>query len=212
MDHPTCTLLQTLRDGRPVLLRPIVPADRQRLEDLLASLSSQSRQRRFLSPTAKLSTRELRYLTEVDYERHMAWIALEPTHPAERALGVARYIRLPGNPTVAEAAVVVADDCQRLGLGTLLLTALCASAAERGIDRFRALVATDNGPMRAMLRELQATILAVEGLTLEIEVAVPASEEHYPDTPTGRTFRAAARDLLPRFRKASGVSSLASSA
>src|SRR5947207_5929492 len=108
----------TLRDGSPVVVRPILPEDRDRLVEGFARLSDESRYRRFGTPVRRLTDEQLRYLTEIDYETHMAWIALDPATPGEPGLGVARYVRLPGEPEVAEAAVTVVDSHQGLGLGT----------------------------------------------------------------------------------------------
>ena len=57
----------TLRDGSQVLVRPIKPDDKQALVEGLDRLSSESRYRWFLRPVTRLSERELRYLTEIDY-------------------------------------------------------------------------------------------------------------------------------------------------
>jgi hypothetical protein len=85
-----------LRDGTPILVRPIVPKDRLRAG--FARLSQESRYRRFMTPLDSLSDQQLRYLTEIDYANHMAWGALDPTQPDQPGVGVARYIRLPRRP------------------------------------------------------------------------------------------------------------------
>lgn len=136
-----------LRDGSPVLLRPIEPADKQRLQDGLTRLSPTSRFRRFLSALPAFSARELAYLTEVDQERHLAWIALDPDAPGQPALGVARAIALSGEPGVMEAAITVVDDRQGQGLGTLLLAVLAREARRRGVRAFRAWVHVSNQPL-----------------------------------------------------------------
>ena len=51
-------------------VRPIAPADRDRLVEAFDALSERSRYHRFLGPKPRLSTRELRYLTEVDHVNH----------------------------------------------------------------------------------------------------------------------------------------------
>jgi len=109
----------TLRDGTPVLVRPIRPDDKELIRQGFDRLSPASRYRRFLSPVDELSDAELRYLTEIDYVDHFAWAALRADRPNE-GIGVARYIRLKEEPEVAEAAVTVLDEYQGKGLGTFM--------------------------------------------------------------------------------------------
>ncbi|HZC99519.1 MAG TPA: N-acetyltransferase [Actinomycetes bacterium] len=111
-----------LGDGSTILVRPILPQDKQRLREGFARLSRASRYRRLMTPLEHLSDTQVRYLTEIDYVHHMAWVALDPTQPTQPGLGVARYIRLPDDPTTAEAAVTVIDEQQGNGIGTILLT------------------------------------------------------------------------------------------
>jgi hypothetical protein len=94
-----------LRDGTPVLVRPIRPEDRSIIVEAFRRLSPQSRYTRFLAPIVELSDKELRHLTEIDYVDHMAWVALDPDHPDSTALGVARYVRLADDPDVAGKSV-----------------------------------------------------------------------------------------------------------
>ncbi len=149
----------TLRDGTPILVRPILPQDKQRLRDGFARLSEASRCRRFMTPLEHLSDAQLRYFTKIDYVDHMAWVALDPDQPAQPGLGVARYIRLPDDPTTAEAAVAVVDERQGREIGTILLEVLAASARQHGIQRFRAWVLAENAPMVELLRDLGATVV-----------------------------------------------------
>jgi RimJ/RimL family protein N-acetyltransferase len=125
-----------------VPIRPIEPADKPLVKAFYHELSDRSRRLRFLAPTSEISDDDLDYLTDVDHRRHEAMIALDPD--ADRALGVARYVRVPGDREAAEVAVVVVDDWQRRGLGTALLDRLTERARENGITRYTALVSPDN--------------------------------------------------------------------
>jgi GNAT superfamily N-acetyltransferase len=188
-----------LADGTPIVVRPILPEDKERLREGFAWLSRASRYRRFMTPLERLSDAQVRDLTEIDYVNHMAWVALDPAQPARQGLGVARYIRLPDDPTTAEAAVTVIDEHQGRGIGTILLELLAASAREHGIERFRAWVLAENVPMMEMLRGLGVTVVR-EGSLLRVDVPIPASPEDLPDTPTGRVFKAVAERALPPFQ------------
>jgi GNAT superfamily N-acetyltransferase len=123
-----------LRDGATIILRPIRAADRDQLLDGFERLSPESRYRRFLMTVEDLPERIVRSLTEVDHHDHEAVVALDPV--SGHGIGVARFVRRPDRPEVAEAAVTVADDWQRRGVGTLLLEALAARARDEGIVTF----------------------------------------------------------------------------
>lgn len=183
-----------LRDGTSALVRPIGPADRNLIRQGFHSLSEESRLRRFLVPTSVLTESELDHLTHLDYWDHFAWGAVRADHPTE-AMGVARYIRLQGEPEVAEAAVTVVDAYQRRGLGTFLLGLLTAAALTAGILTFRAYVLEENAPMRKLLEELGAREKFDSPGLLCIDI--PLEPELMPDTPVARALTAAASRVAP---------------
>ena len=96
----------TLRDGSHARVRPIQPDDKDALIAGLQKLSPESRYLRFLRPVTSLNERELKYLTEIDYTNHFAWVAADPDDDLN-GYGVARYVRDPKDPEVAEAAVAI---------------------------------------------------------------------------------------------------------
>ena len=186
----------TLRNGAPVVVRPILPEDKDRLVAAFAELSETSRYRRFGTQVQRLTEDQLRYLTEIDYDDHMAWVALDPTLEGEPGLGVARYVRLPDEPTVAEAAVTVIDSHQGIGLGSILLGVLGLSAVAHGIRMFRAYVLEENQQVRDLFLGMGATVRH-EGSMARVDVPLPEDPADLPDTPTGRVFRAVAAHMLP---------------
>src|SRR5438876_2892092 len=116
------TTIVTLTDGTRMLVRPITPDDKQLLLDGFAHLSPETRFRRFLGYMDKLRPPLLRYLTEIDYVDHFAWVGLDAD--TGQGIGVARYVRMRDDPTAAEAAIVVVDQFQRRGAGLILLQLL----------------------------------------------------------------------------------------
>jgi RimJ/RimL family protein N-acetyltransferase len=156
-----------------VPIRPVEPADKPLVRAFYHELSDRSRRLRFLAPTNELSDEDLEYLTDLDHRRHEAMIALDPD--ADRALGVARYVRVPGDREAAEVAVVVVDDWHRRGLGTALLDRLTERARENGIVRYTALVSPDNEVVLGALERAGAerTGTTDEG-EVEFSVALPA--------------------------------------
>ncbi len=193
----------TLRDGTEVRLRLVGPEDKPLLLAGFRRLSPASRYARFLGPKDTLSEDELRYLTELDQERHLAIGAVAGEDGGEVGLGVARFIRLPEPPATAEAAIAVADEVHGRGLGKLLFLRLCAAAAERGVERFRCEVLGSNTGMCNLI-EAVAPERRIEagGGVLSIEMAVPDVDPDEPVTgpapqgPMYRLFRAAAENAV----------------
>ena len=147
-------VLKRLPDGAPILIRPIRATDKRMLENGLRHLSSESVQRRFLTPKSSFSRAELRYLTEVDGRDHVALVVESPAEPVRRLIAVGRFVRLSDDPDAAEVAIVVADDWQRRRLGSTLAELLAARARELGIRRFTATMAADNEPAHKLMRRL----------------------------------------------------------
>ena len=137
-------MLERLPDGAQILIRPIRSDDKRFLEDGLRQLSDESVHRRFLSPKRSFSRAELRYLTEVDGRDHVALVAEYPGEPVRRLIAVGRFVRLAQDPDAAEVAIVVSDDWQRRGVGSLFAERLAAQARRLGVKRFTATMATDN--------------------------------------------------------------------
>jgi RimJ/RimL family protein N-acetyltransferase len=181
-----------LRDGQEILVRPIRPEDRGELADGLRRLSPESRYRRFFTPTNELSAAELSYLTEVDHHDHEALVALEPA--SGHGIGVARFVRSPGDPELAEVAVAVADSWQNRGVATALLDRLTQRAREEGVRRFSAEILADNRPMLELIDDLgDVTMRHLDGGSVQIELELPA-EGIGPGL--RESLRAAARELL----------------
>jgi RimJ/RimL family protein N-acetyltransferase len=147
-------VLKRLPDGALILIRPIRADDKRMLENGLRQLSPQSVQRRFLTPKRSFSRAELRYLTEVDGRDHVALVAEYPGELVRRLIAVARFVRLHEDPDAAEVAIVVGDDWQRRGVGSLLAELLAARARETGIRRFTATMASDNIPAHRLMAKL----------------------------------------------------------
>jgi ribosomal protein S18 acetylase RimI-like enzyme len=133
-----------------VRVRPIRPSDSGLLQGTFERLSLESRQFRFLFPKGALSPSELRYFTQVDHHDHEALVAVHRLD--SQGLGVARYIRHRNDPTAADVAVTVIDEWHGRGLGTRLVTQLMERARCEGVSRFTAMVASDNGRARRLLR------------------------------------------------------------
>ena len=160
----------TLRDGTEVLVRPIEPGDKAKLADGLRRLSERTIRRRFLAAKPRFSSTELRYLTEVDGVDHVAIVAVLADDP-DAFVGVARFVRMTGDPTTAEAAIVVADHLQGQGLGRELGRRLADDARARGVKRFTATLLGTNGASHRLFEAISERVSARYGGGLEELVA-----------------------------------------
>jgi protein lysine acetyltransferase len=165
-------VLVSLDNRVDVLIRPIRPDDKALLVEGMEHLSHQSAYQRFLTPKDALTEDELRYLTEVDFDDHVAFVAVRPEEP-ELLVGVGRWIRLPDDPEVAEIAFVVADRLQERGLGTAIAEALADAATERGVKRFVATMLPDNlAAHRLFARVAQEREITADGQVVEVTGAI----------------------------------------
>jgi GNAT superfamily N-acetyltransferase len=193
-----------LRDGTKVALRLVRPDDKELLRDGFNRWSPESRYARFFGPKASLSDDELRYLCEVDQEDHVAIGAVrDDGGDPPVGLGIARFVRLADRRDTAEAAIAVADEAQRKGLGKLLLMRLVAAATERGVTRFRSEVLGSNEAMVSLLTTITPdhVLERCDGV-VSIELELPALSPTEPldgaplEGPIYRLFRAVAQNAV----------------
>ena len=139
-----------LANGLTILLRPGLSTDGPFLAAGLAAMSRESLQRRFFSGGMPPES-VIRYLLDVDYVDHFAWVAIDAADSGLVPIGSARFIRSLTDHREADIAFGLLDDWQGRGVGTLLIEALGIAAAASGIDRFTADVLRDNTAMRRLL-------------------------------------------------------------
>lgn len=137
---------ERMRDGRAVEIRALRPDDR---DDMLAAVGragTQSLRRRFFTVKRGFSEREIAYFVNVDFDKHVALVALAEENGDKVIIGGGRYIvTAPGR---AEMAFVVIDDYQGQGIGTLLMRHLAQIARGAGLKELTAEVLPENAAMR----------------------------------------------------------------
>jgi acetyltransferase len=114
-------------DGQTLLVRPIRPDDGERLARFYEGCSPEDLRLRFFFTRREVPHSELARYCQIDYEREMAFVALD----GDTLCGEARAVCDPDNET-AEFAVQVAQAWQRRGLGRALLDTLIAHLRQRG--------------------------------------------------------------------------------
>ena len=217
--------MRALQDGTRVVLRGLGPSDKDALRAAFAELSLETRYMRFFSVVTEPSEPVLRYLTSVDQEDHVAIVAVVESLDLkeEHGAGIARFVRVAGDPHVAEAAVTVTDAYQRKGLGTILLAELTRAALARGVRVFRGEVLASNEGMLQILESVGAKVDPVEVPDFDLSDVDPAAlardlhptarrfevELDHESTHMGQAifhaFRAAARSMATELRSMFGA-------
>ncbi len=153
-DYPS-ELVRTrhLFDGSEVLIRPIRAEDAAMEQDFVQHLSPDSRYRRFMSTLNELPPGKLKYLTEVDYVRHLALVAIVRQGESEVEIGVARYVAGPSG-TDCEFAIAIDDEWQGSGVAGILMLTLIDAARARGMQRMEAFILSTNDKMIKFARQL----------------------------------------------------------
>ena len=151
----------TLADQSEMFVRPIVPEDEARMVNAMTFGDDETIRRRFLSATPPNHPHQIRYLTNIDYARRMALLAMDGSG---NSIGLARYEGSDGSD-FAEVAIVVDPRWQRRGVASTLLRALEPPAIAREINEFVAVYQPSNTSVANLFRALgYGDARLVEGL------------------------------------------------
>ena len=136
--------------GESILIRPIRPEDEAQHRGFVEQLRPNDLRLRFFSVRRELPRSELARLTQIDYAREMAFIAIRTLPDGSvQTIGVARAVTDPDNVD-AEFAIIVRSDLKGRGLGHLLMQTLIDFLKQRGTRRLLALVLRENTAMRTL--------------------------------------------------------------
>jgi acetyltransferase len=143
-----------LKDGRELILRPVLPEDEPAFQRAMAKLTPEEIRLRFFTPIKALTHLQTARFTQIDYDREMALVLAEPTIPGKaEVFGVARIAADPDNER-AEYAIIVRHDMTGMGLGFLLMRRIIDYAGKRGIGEIFGDVLRENTRMLQMCEKL----------------------------------------------------------
>lgn len=151
--------LVSVFDGKSArfTIRPIRPEDAQAHGAFFKRLSPEDIRYRFFSAMRELSAEQMARMTQVDYEREMAFVAVRIGSDGEtETVGVARLVR--ENPERGEFAVIVQPDMKGQGLARYLMQRLIDWARSQGLLEIVGQVLSENLPMLGFIRRLGFTI------------------------------------------------------
>lgn len=160
--------------GRSICVRPIRPEDEARHRAFLERVDSEDMRLRIFYSRRTIAASELARLTQIDYEREMAFIAVDADG---QTLGVVRGVTDPDN-IGAEFGIVVRSDLKGGGLGARLLGKLIDYHRSRGTRMLGAEVLAENDRMLALAQQLGFELLpgperGVKRIRLRLEDAAP---------------------------------------
>ncbi|MBN1480373.1 GNAT family N-acetyltransferase [candidate division KSB1 bacterium] len=167
----------TLDDGTPVLIRPLRPEDHDDILSGFQRLSPHTRYLRYSSVSAKLTPDDLNTLICQDETKCLALGAADLRRPGHYGMGVARYMRCDEEPNTAEIAIVVVDEYQGRGLGSLMLDLLITIARKNGFHTLSGYVLAENRAMIRMLKRVHAHFRSLDGGMIRIDIPLLESSQ-----------------------------------
>jgi acetyltransferase len=146
-----------LKDGTPVIIRPIRPEDEPLMVHFHETLSEESVYHRYFSQLKidqRIAHERLTRICFNDYDREIALVAefKNPETGRRAILGVGRLSKA-RFLNEAEFALLISDSCQRQGLGSELLRRLIRIGSDEKLDRISAVILNDNHAMLHVSRK-----------------------------------------------------------
>lgn len=144
----------TLKNGWEVEVRPIRAEDAPLISNFHRQLSEESIRFRYFHNKSDLTQRDLSMLSQINYDRQMAFIAEHLREDGSKEmLGVVRVWNDPDNIRT-EFSVIIRDDLQGLGIGSLLMNKMIDYCRSIGTLEMIGKIMVDNHPMRALMKHL----------------------------------------------------------
>lgn len=163
--------------GRTFVIRPIRPADATLYPRYLERVTAEDMRLRFLSPMRTLSHEMIVRLSQLDYDRDIAFVALEAA--TGDLAGISRLASDPDHQG-AEFGIMVRSDLQGLGLGTVLMRQLLDYARADGLARIDGLILRENAAMLDLAARLGFSQVpsgdASGQVRVRLELGGPAAE------------------------------------
>ncbi|ROV57860.1 bifunctional acyl-CoA synthetase/GNAT family N-acetyltransferase [Vibrio ponticus] len=142
-----------LKDGSSILLRPILPEDEPLHADFIHGVSRDDLYKRFFSEVGEFNHEALAKLTQIDYDREMAFVAVSNVGNRQEIIGVSRALINHDNSD-AEFAVLIRSDLKGKGLGKILMTKVIDYCRNKGTLRMSGMTMPSNRGMLMLAQSL----------------------------------------------------------
>ncbi|MBT0728362.1 GNAT family N-acetyltransferase [Rosenbergiella australiborealis] len=142
-----------LNDGRRALFRPILPEDEPQLLAFIGKVTKEDLYYRYFSEINEFTHDDLATMTQIDYDREMAFVAVIQEKGIDTIIGVTRAISDSDNID-AEFSILVRSDLKRLGLGKKLLEKMITYTRDHGLQQLNGITMPNNTGMIALAKKL----------------------------------------------------------
>jgi len=164
------TASRRLNDGTEVVLRPIKAEDEGRFDELIKSLSAESVRFRFFEVFKEIPHETLTKYCNLDYDRQIAIVA-ELQNGSKQIIGAGRVIAEPDGKS-GEFAVLVTDQWQRKGLGSMLMEYIINVAKNMRLERIFAHVLPNNIKMKKLCEKKGFKMETLDEETLKASLSL----------------------------------------
>jgi RimJ/RimL family protein N-acetyltransferase len=151
LDDPQWQRHFVLGVGWRIFVRPVRPDDDLLIRDLLAHVSKEDLRLRFFDSIKEFSHQFIAKLTELDYARAMAFVAIDEA--SSEMLGVV-WLYSDSIRETGEYAILLRSDLKGRGLGWALMQLMIEYAKSEGLSRIDGQIRQENSIMLKMCREL----------------------------------------------------------
>ncbi len=141
--------------GKSIRIRPVRPEDEGLFAAFFAKLHPEDVRLRFFAPIRDFNHAFLAKLTQLDYARAVAFVALDENEQDEsrRMLGAVR-LHTDANHESGEFGILVRSDLKGGGLGFALMRLMIEWAQAEGLQRIEGIVLAENRPMLTVCKRL----------------------------------------------------------
>jgi len=143
----------TLKDGSSCLFRPILPEDEPLLKEFIRQVTSEDLYYRYFSEINEFTHDDLANMTQIDYDREMAFVAVRGQTYDIEIIGVTRAVSDPDNID-AEFSILVRSDLKGKGLGRRLLEKMIDYTTDHGLQRLSGITMPHNSGMITLAHKL----------------------------------------------------------
>ncbi|SHO54444.1 succinyl-CoA synthetase subunit alpha [Vibrio quintilis] len=162
------TIQKTQED---ILIRPILPEDEPHHAAFIHKVSKEDLYKRFFTEVGEFSHETLANLTQIDYDREMAFVAVRQSDEPE-ILGVSRALISPDNSN-AEFAILIRTDLKGMGLGKILMRKIIGYCRAKGTQQISGMTMPTNQGMLSLSRALGfSTEIDFEDGTAEMQLSL----------------------------------------
>jgi acetyltransferase len=161
-----------LGDAWRIFVRPIKPSDDRLVRDLLAHVSKEDLRLRFFDSIKEFSPQFIAKLTELDYARAMAFVAIDEA--SSETLAVVR-LHADAIHETGEYAILLRSDLKGRGLGWSLMQLIIEYAKSEGLKRVSGQILHENTVMLKTEFGFEVTIDAEDPGLCDVTLTLESS-------------------------------------